>query len=104
VICGDGSPAASLQTLSALAQLVDHNLLDVTTTASGTQRYAFLETIRLYAYEHLVARGELALMQGSHAAYYLSYAEKSAELSGDTLIPWYDQIEEYLPNFRAALE
>lgn len=103
-ICCEDGPAASLQALSALAQLVDHNLLNVLTTASGAQRYAFLETIRIYAYDHLLARGELASMQRNHAAYYLGCAEESAGLSGDARIAWYDQIEEELPNFRAALE
>jgi predicted ATPase/DNA-binding XRE family transcriptional regulator len=103
-ICCDDGPATSIQALAALAQLVDHNLLDVITTASGTQRYGFLETIRLYAYEHLVARGELEAIQRRHAAYYLSRAEKSTELSGNEQIAWYNQIEEDLPNYRAALE
>lgn len=103
-ICCEDSPASTLQALSALAQLVDHNLLNVLTTASGTQRYAFLETIRLYAHEHLVARAELAAMQRKHAAYYLIRAEKSSGLDGNEQIAWHDEIEEDLPNFRAALE
>lgn len=103
-ICCEDGPPSSVQALSAVAQLVDHNLLNVLTTASGAQRYAFLETIRIYAYEHLLARGELADMQRKHAAYYLGRAEESTGLSGDAHIAWYDQIEEELPNFRAALE
>jgi len=62
--------------LDSLAALVNHNILQHTTTAGGS-RYAMLETIREYAAERLKEAGEADELGRRHAQYFLAVAESA---------------------------
>src|SRR5262249_1879298 len=78
-------------TLPALTALVDKSLVRQDSRAeppllaertmlniAAEPRFMMLEPIREYALEHLVARGELEVLQRAHASYYLALAEAAA--------------------------
>ena len=92
-------------TLETFARLVDKSVVATDETARGTTRYRLLETIREYAYELLVASGELEAARQRHLDHYLVVAERADPgwppfISADLL----DQRREDYENVRAALE
>src|SRR5690348_6052143 len=68
-------------------------------------RFTMLELIREYGFEQLVGSGEITMIRGQHAAYYLQLAEQAApELAGgQAQIAWFARIGAELDNIRAAL-
>ena len=88
-------------TVDRLASLIDHSLLQQTSTASGS-RYSMLETIREYAVERLDNAGTGEAARRAHAGFYSDLAEQlepDLERSQSAAI---DQVETELDNFRAA--
>ena len=59
--------------------LVEKSLVTTAPEVEGTTRFRFLETIRQYATEHLLAAGERDVMQRRHCAFFLSMAERYDE-------------------------
>ena len=77
-VCGaDGVEA--IDVVDLLGLLVDKSLVQADSGDRAT-RYRLLETVRQYANEHLVRRGdaEAAATAGRHAAWYLAMAEGAA--------------------------
>jgi predicted ATPase/class 3 adenylate cyclase/tetratricopeptide (TPR) repeat protein len=72
VCAADGGGESVLDLLTAL---VDKSLVVVESVIDSVPRYRLLETLREYAYERLVARGDAARVRAAHAAYYLSVVE-----------------------------
>jgi predicted ATPase/transcriptional regulator with XRE-family HTH domain len=67
-------------------------------------RYVLLETLREYALEQLIARGDEPDALRCHAAYYLALAEQAEpEIFGSNQRVWLDRIENEIDNIRAAL-
>jgi tetratricopeptide (TPR) repeat protein len=63
-----------------------------------------LETVRVYALEHLAASGEEEAVREAHAAHYLALAEQAeAALNGPDQAPWYEGLEREHDNLRAVL-
>jgi non-specific serine/threonine protein kinase len=62
--------------LDVIAALVEASLLRSETGPDGTVRYRMLETIREFAEERLVARGEAEAVRMRHAAYFMAFAEQ----------------------------
>jgi predicted ATPase/serine/threonine protein kinase len=88
-----------------LASLVDKSLLRHEERAGGEPRFAFLETIREYGSECLLASGEGAEVRRRHAAFFLGLAERAAaELLGPNQEAWLDALELEHDNLRAAIE
>src|SRR5215211_5729936 len=89
--------------LDRMAALLDHSLIQKTTTTDGEIRFTMLETLRAFAVEQLEAAGEVAMVQRRHAAYYLHWVEETQ--------PWLqhpnpqitDQLEREYSNCRADL-
>jgi predicted ATPase/class 3 adenylate cyclase len=80
--------------LDGIASLLDKSLLLQIKQDGEEPRFILLETIRDYAQECLVARGEMEATQQAHAAYYLALAEEAeAELGGPQLVAWLDRLE-----------
>lgn len=63
-----------MQTLDALASLVDKSLVTVHGQPDGSNRYGLLETIRVYAHRQLVEEDELERRHRSHAEHFLDVA------------------------------
>ena len=100
-VCVRGDDAAALDLVE---RLVDASLV-VTREASGTMRYALLETVRQYAAERLEATGASATTRRAHARYYLRVV-KSANLSPDDPVRGRQEprrIEPEEANVRAAM-
>ena len=70
-VCEHGDDLAVLDHLDSLTR---KSLITVDTSA-GTTRFALLETIRQFAEERCVERGEAAVIRARHAAHYAAQAE-----------------------------
>jgi predicted ATPase len=77
VCAGDGLEVTEIA--DVLARLVEKSLVGAE-PSRGEVRYGLLETVRLYAREHLQASGETAALVGRHA----SWAWATAEQEGDS--------------------
>jgi non-specific serine/threonine protein kinase len=101
-ICADATlPSTAIGAL--LSQLVNKSLV-VLEEQEGGARYRYLETIRQYAREKLVAAGEAQTFHDRHQAWFETWAERTApriERAQDTtgLAP----VQRELDNLRAAL-
>ena len=106
VVCAEPEGAA---VLDLHMQLVQKSLVVIDRSAKDTggvneTRYHFLETIREYALEKLVASGELEQMHEYHAAYLLQLAQVAEpELRRADQIAWLDRLQPELDNVRAVL-
>ena len=66
--------------------------------------FGMLETVREYAWERLIAEGELTAASRAHAHYFLEFAERAdAQLRGANQREWYLRLEREHDNLRAAL-
>jgi ATP/maltotriose-dependent transcriptional regulator MalT len=88
--------------LDLLAHLVRKSL--VVMTERLQVRYQMLETIRRYAWERLLASGELQRTRQRHLTYYLELAQRAEpHLVSEDQLEWLDLLEVEHDNFRAAL-
>jgi predicted ATPase/DNA-binding XRE family transcriptional regulator len=115
-VCGSekDEPAES-GVLETLASLIDNSLLLVSQSASPARqeddeepRFSMLETIREYALERLVCRGEMEEAQRKHARYYLALAEAAQPVASERWneAEWWrgvTHLEREHDNVRAAL-
>ncbi|MBI1281211.1 MAG: tetratricopeptide repeat protein [Anaerolineaceae bacterium] len=100
-ICMDN---LNLNLLDGIALLLDKNLIMREHISGGELRFTMLETIREYALGQLIASGELEVLQGQHATYYLTLAEAvPLGITGAQVALWWDHLELEHDNFRAAL-
>jgi len=101
VCAGTGDP----DTLEALAGLLDASLLAGTDDARGGEpRLRMLETIRSYAWERLVARGEDDDLRRRHLACYSELGRRAQPfLCGPGQRDWADRFDRERANIRAAV-
>ena len=89
--------------LDLLSRLADKSLL-VVEREEGGRRYHLLETLRLYASEHLEASGEAEATRQGHAEYFRSLAERAEpELRSGRQLGWLERLECEHDNLRVAL-
>lgn len=101
VVVGDGIDRD--EALPLLARLVDTSLLMVKARAHHS-RYHLLETLRLYAREHLIRGGESDRLHDQHARYFLELSEVAeSALWGPELVDWLERLDADQENLRAAL-
>jgi predicted ATPase/class 3 adenylate cyclase len=104
-ICA-GNGIDSARTVSLLASLIAKSLV-VAATHDRSTRYRLLETIRIYAGERLVERGEAAAVRARHRDWYLSWVERldTERLCHPWIRPVVDllALEKEIDNLRAAL-
>jgi predicted ATPase/transcriptional regulator with XRE-family HTH domain len=100
---GDGiEPTAVLELLT---QLVDKSLVAAQEGLAGQTRYRLLETLREYAWQRLVGRGDAEASRERHAAFFLSLAERAEpELRGAEQRAWLAVLAQEHDNLRAALQ
>ena len=92
-----------LDVLDLLPQLVNKSLVVVEEEA-GASRYRLLETIRQYARDKLMDRGEAEEARNRHLAYFLEFAEMAeARLYADEALQWVHRLEADHDNLRAAI-
>ncbi len=93
------------EVLDGIQSLLDKSLLQREAGSNNEPRFGMLETIREYACEQLVARGETTMLRQWHAAYYLALAETAElEFLGPQQLKWIHQLESEHDNVRAVLE
>jgi tetratricopeptide (TPR) repeat protein len=93
-----------LHILDGLQSLLDQSLLQQVERLTGEPGFTMLETIREYALEQLVARGEATALQQRHTAYYLALvAEADPHLWDSQQATWLERLEVEHDNLRAAL-
>jgi DNA-binding CsgD family transcriptional regulator/tetratricopeptide (TPR) repeat protein len=89
-----------------LAALVERNLLLSVDDESGTGevRFRFLETVREFAHEQLLASGEADVVYLAHAEYFLSLVEQAEPaVRGPDQGAWLDRLEREWDNLRSVL-
>jgi predicted ATPase len=91
--------------LELLARLVEKSLVAVSQSAGGRTRYRLLETMRAYAYELLVAKGELDEARERHRRHFSTLADVSqAGWPSPRARTVVGKLEADYENVRAALE
>jgi predicted ATPase/DNA-binding XRE family transcriptional regulator len=94
-------PAAVLDLLTSLAR---KSILLVEWSERDEPRYRFLETVREYAWECLLASGEAEAVQARHLAYFVQLAEAAEpHLRQADQGVWIERLQADLDNVRAAL-
>lgn len=101
-VCG-GAPLEEARILDLVADLVLKSLVEIDEEAVPV-RYRMLETVREYAAEKLVDRGEAPDHRSRHTAHYRALAEDAAgRLTGSEQTTWLERLELDHDNLRAAL-
>ncbi len=102
-VCNLDADVAS-DPLDSIQALVNNSLVRQEVRGNAEPRLHMLETIREYALEQLVARGEEAALRAKHAVYYLTFAEAAhPKLDTSEQEAWLDRLEAEHDNLRAAL-
>ena len=93
------------EVLDLLSSLVDKSLV-VAHERGGAMRYAYLETLRGYAYERLEESGEANPVHARQLDYYLGLAEAggAAISAGQEQAAWMERLGADQENLRQALE
>jgi predicted ATPase/DNA-binding CsgD family transcriptional regulator len=93
---------SAVDLVDLLSRLVTKSLLS--RIEGPTTRYQMLETLRQYAWERLLAAGELERMRQRHLAYHLELARwAESGLMGEDQMEWLTLLEVEHDNLRAAL-
>jgi predicted ATPase/class 3 adenylate cyclase len=102
VSAADGIAPNRMATLDGLARLVDRSL--VVAEQGQETRYRMLETIRQYARNRLMERGEADALRAAHLAYYLDRALQAEHpLMGPDMLLWLGRLDREIDELRAAL-
>lgn len=97
------SASEALPATRTLARLVDASMVAVTDDGHGRMRYHLLETLRIHAGEHLMARGARDDTVLRHGAWITELAETArSELEGPSEARWIRRIEAEFANIRTA--
>src|SRR5687768_10742776 len=90
--------------LEGIESLVGISLVQQREGREGEPRFWMLETIHEYSRDRLQESGEVEALRGSHAAYFLTFAEELApQLQGPRQAETAARIEDDLDNLRAAI-
>jgi predicted ATPase/serine/threonine protein kinase len=91
------------EVLDAMSRLADRSLLVVQPAGSGDSRYRYLETVRVFALESLIAAGDPAPVRDRHLRHFAGVAESApaSQASADQK-RWLDQLEREHDDLLAA--
>jgi non-specific serine/threonine protein kinase len=99
---GAGPPVGPGQAARLLAGLVDKSLVQAEDSATGT-RYRLLEAVKAFAYEQLMASGELEAVRAGHGSYFTCLGEQVAsQFHGRDQGLWARRLDQDKGNLRAA--
>lgn len=102
VCFGDG--IAIQDVIDLLTRLLDKSMCTVQ-DRDGLPRYRMLETIRQYARDKSVERGEAEVVRDRHLDYFLRFAERAeSRLGGPEQFEWLDRLDLEHDNLRSALD
>jgi predicted ATPase len=102
-ICA-GDPLQLGSTVDVLTGLVDKSLILVEPSPASA-RYRFLDTIRDYARERLLAEAEAESCRNRHFEWFVALAvEARARLHGPDQLAWLSRLENEHDNLRAAFD
>jgi predicted ATPase/Tfp pilus assembly protein PilF len=100
-----GAGRDEIDVLDLLTGLVNKSLVLAENAGEDAARYRFLETVRQYAEDLHVERGERGAARGAHAEWFLAWAEAAAtHLTGAHQVEWLNRMERENGNLRAALD
>jgi predicted ATPase/class 3 adenylate cyclase len=86
-----------------MAELAEQSMVRVELRPQGTARYRLLETMRVYASEHLAQSGHQAAVAERHAHHFLELAERAARhRRGPLESAWVHELAVEFDNLRAA--
>jgi predicted ATPase/class 3 adenylate cyclase len=91
-----------LDVLDGLSALVEKSLLRQA-QVSGESRFSFLETIREFASESLVASSELEATRRHFVSFFLDFAERAYKERHESMAEWLSRLETEHDNLRLAL-
>lgn len=100
-VCG-ADPVDPLEVLDVLGSLVDKSLV-MHEEREEASRYRMLETIREYAIEKLVARGDETATAARHCEHFFAFAKQGRDgIRGAEQALWVQRLETERENLRAA--
>ncbi len=103
-VLGPGSELG-LDVVDGLSALADQSLARIDETPDGEPRFGLLESIREFAAEQLLARGEDQTIVDRHRDWFANLAETAApELAGDDQRTWLDRLELAHDDIRLVLD
>ena len=103
VVC-TGEHVQTCDVLDLLTSLVDKSLV-VVQQREGNMRFRLLETVRQYARDRLLERGEQDSVQGRHRRFFAAFVEAvEPKLAGPEQSVWLRLLESEHDNLRATLE
>src|SRR5262245_20797360 len=103
-VCAGGAIKKG-QILDLLSNLVDKSLVSSEDDATGHRRYRFLETVRQYAWEHLLRSRETERVRGRHLDFFLNLARRAEpQMTRADQGFWLTQLQRDHDNLRSALE
>lgn len=100
-VAGEGMPDTAVQ--EGMASLIAMHLVGRDIAPDGTSRYGMLETLREYAVEQLVSRGDDASVRDRHARWVLALVQGTRAGGSLDQILAIDPLEREQTNIRAAL-
>jgi predicted ATPase/DNA-binding CsgD family transcriptional regulator/DNA-binding XRE family transcriptional regulator len=112
VVQGLGEPGfLDTNVVDCIASLVDKSLLHTVERQSysrqhpaNSTRLIMLESVRDYAWEHLIANAQAPALREQHARFFCRLVEHAeSETHGPAQAAWFDLLEDEIDNLRAAL-
>ncbi|MBN1170799.1 MAG: tetratricopeptide repeat protein [Micromonosporaceae bacterium] len=104
-IVANADNSLPIPVLDGIQALTDQNLLRQEQRVDGERYAVFFETIREFALERLLERGEADTIRERYTAYYLRLAETASQhLTGREQEAWLDRLEAEHNNLRAVIE
>ncbi len=104
VVCNPGSELG-VGTVDGLTALIDGSLVRPVDAGLDEDRFGMLDTIRQYAHEGLVGRGEEGEIRQRHAQHVRALAEATGpHLVADDQTVWSARLEREIDNVRAAID
>jgi predicted ATPase/DNA-binding CsgD family transcriptional regulator/DNA-binding XRE family transcriptional regulator len=104
VVCS-GELIVATEIADLLAQLVARSLVLADSGPDEPVRYRLLETLRQYATERLVERGEVTLLRQRHLEHFVALAEEAQPhlAGGARQVAWMDRLVRERDNLRLAM-